>query len=138
MDMKNLLNKSMIMYLDNVLFLYCVYLIRFLDDLGKNLAVPSKNAMTFLTSACISSIPQENRPKGTSILQLTVSDRDASHNGPPFTFTVVDGNEGDAFHINQQGTLLTVGVLNRKHKEQYLLQAQVSHTTEVTSVERLH
>ncbi|XP_037830702.1 protocadherin Fat 1a isoform X5 [Kryptolebias marmoratus] len=78
------------------------------------------------SQANYSLIIQENRPKGTSILQLTVRDRDASHNGPPFTFTIVDGNEGDAFHVNQQGTLLTVGMLNRKHKEQYLLQAQVS------------
>ncbi|XP_033985117.1 protocadherin Fat 1a isoform X1 [Trematomus bernacchii] len=71
-------------------------------------------------------IIQENRPKGTSVLQLTVTDRDASHNGPPFTFAIVDGNEGDAFHINQQGALVAVGALNRKSTEHYLLQAQVS------------
>uniref|UniRef100_A0A3B5L9E8 Uncharacterized protein n=1 Tax=Xiphophorus couchianus TaxID=32473 RepID=A0A3B5L9E8_9TELE len=69
---------------------------------------------------------QENRPKGTSILQLAVSDRDASHNGPPFTFAIVKGNEGGVFHINQQGALVTTGVLSRKTKEHYLLQAQVS------------
>ncbi|KAM6940342.1 protocadherin Fat 1a isoform 2-T2 [Xenentodon cancila] len=78
------------------------------------------------SQANYSLIIQENRPKGTSVLQLTVSDRDASHNGPPFTFTIVDGNEGDAFRINQQGALVTVGVLNRKTKEHYLLEAQVS------------
>lgn len=42
----------------------------------------------------------------------------------------MDGNEGDAFHINQQGALVAVGALNRKSKEHYLLQAQVSHSTE--------
>ncbi|KAK2918784.1 protocadherin Fat 1a isoform X2 [Channa argus] len=78
------------------------------------------------SQANYSLIIQENRPKGTSVLQLTVTDRDASHNGPPFTFTIVDGNDGDAFHINQQGALVAVGVLNRKSKEHYLLQAQVS------------
>ncbi|MED6264863.1 long-chain fatty acid transporter fat1, partial [Characodon lateralis] len=78
------------------------------------------------SQANYSLIIQENRPKGTSILQLTVSDRDASHNGPPFTFTIVDGNEGGAFHINQQGVVVTMGVLSRKTKEHYLLQAQVS------------
>uniref|UniRef100_A0A3Q1I5G8 FAT atypical cadherin 1a n=1 Tax=Anabas testudineus TaxID=64144 RepID=A0A3Q1I5G8_ANATE len=71
-------------------------------------------------------IIQENRPEGTSVLQLTVTDRDASHNGPPFTFAIVDGNDDEAFHINQQGALVAVGVLNRKSKEHYLLQAQVS------------
>ncbi|KAM4594935.1 protocadherin Fat 1a isoform 6-T10 [Fundulus diaphanus] len=78
------------------------------------------------SQANYSLIIQENRPKGTSILQLTVSDRDASHNGPPFTFTIVDGNVGGAFHINQQGAVVTMGVLSRKTKENYLLQAQVS------------
>lgn len=78
------------------------------------------------SQANYSLIIQENRPAGTSVLQLTVSDRDASHNGPPFTFAIVDGNEGDAFHINQQGALVTVGALNRKSQEHYLLQAQVS------------
>uniref|UniRef100_A0A7N8XKY0 FAT atypical cadherin 1a n=1 Tax=Mastacembelus armatus TaxID=205130 RepID=A0A7N8XKY0_9TELE len=78
------------------------------------------------SQANYSLIIQENQPKGTSVLQLTVTDRDASHNGPPFTFAIVDGNEGDVFHINQQGALVAVGVLNRKSKEHYLLQAQVS------------
>lgn len=79
---------------------------------------------------CPSCVPQENRPKGASVLQLLVTDRDASHNGPPFTFAIVDGNKGDAFHINQQGNLVAVGALNRKSKEHYLLQAQVSHGAE--------
>uniref|UniRef100_A0A3P8RFC4 FAT atypical cadherin 1a n=1 Tax=Astatotilapia calliptera TaxID=8154 RepID=A0A3P8RFC4_ASTCA len=78
------------------------------------------------SQANYSLIIQENRPTGTSVLQLTVTDRDASHNGPPFTFAIVAGNDGDAFHINQQGALVAMGVLNRKHKENYLLQAQVS------------
>uniref|UniRef100_A0A672IB29 FAT atypical cadherin 1a n=1 Tax=Salarias fasciatus TaxID=181472 RepID=A0A672IB29_SALFA len=52
------------------------------------------------SQANYSLIIQENRPQGTSVLQLTVTDRDASHNGPPFTFAIVDGNEGDAFRIN--------------------------------------
>lgn len=76
----------------------------------------------------LSGPPQENRPKGTSVLQLTVTDRDASHNGPPFTFAIVDGNEGDAFHISEQGALVAAGALKRKNVEHYLLQAQVSHS----------
>nr|XP_020476445.1 protocadherin Fat 1 isoform X3 [Monopterus albus] len=78
------------------------------------------------SQANYSLIIQENRPKGTSVLHLTVTDRDASHNGPPFTFAIVDGNEGDVFNINQQGALVAVGALNRKSKEHYLLQVQVS------------
>ncbi|KAL1023572.1 hypothetical protein UPYG_G00042580 [Umbra pygmaea] len=71
-------------------------------------------------------IIQENRPTGTSMLQLAVSDRDATHNGPPFTFVVVDGNEGGVFEVNQQGVLLVVGELKRKPKEDYLLNVQVA------------
>lgn len=85
---------------------------------------------TSCNKSLLSCVPQENRPKGTSVLQLTVTDRDASHNGPPFAFVIADGNDGDVFHINQQGALVAVGVLNRKSKEHYLLQAQVSHRTE--------
>ncbi|XP_056266099.1 protocadherin Fat 1a isoform X2 [Pseudoliparis swirei] len=78
------------------------------------------------SQANYSLIIQENRPKGTSVLQLVVTDRDASHNGPPFTFAIVDGNEADAFHIDERGALVAVGALNKKSKEHYLLQAQVS------------
>lgn len=67
-----------------------------------------------------------------------MTDRDASHNGPPFTFAIVDGNEGDAFHISERGALVAVGALKRKNVEHYLLQAQVSHSggREAASISR--
>uniref|UniRef100_A0AAY3ZWT0 FAT atypical cadherin 1 n=1 Tax=Denticeps clupeoides TaxID=299321 RepID=A0AAY3ZWT0_9TELE len=71
-------------------------------------------------------IIQENRPVGTSVLQLSVTDRDATHNGPPFTFTIISGNEADAFQINPQGELLAASQLSRHKKDQYLLHVQVS------------
>ncbi|XP_062865096.1 protocadherin Fat 1a [Trichomycterus rosablanca] len=71
-------------------------------------------------------IIQENRPVGTSILQLAVSDRDASHNGPPFSFSIVDGNDEDVFEITPQGALVSVGKLSRRAKENYVLEIQVS------------
>uniref|UniRef100_A0A4W5NWP6 FAT atypical cadherin 1a n=1 Tax=Hucho hucho TaxID=62062 RepID=A0A4W5NWP6_9TELE len=71
-------------------------------------------------------IVQENRPMGTSVVQLIVTDRDATHNGPPFAFAIVDGNEGGVFEVNQQGTLLVVEELKRKTKENYLLNVQVA------------
>lgn len=69
---------------------------------------------------------QENRPVGTSVLQFTVTDRDATHNGPPFTFSIVSGNEDSAFQINPQGELVAAISLRRQAKDQYLLQIQVS------------
>ncbi|KAJ8383464.1 hypothetical protein AAFF_G00220600 [Aldrovandia affinis] len=71
-------------------------------------------------------ILQENGPVGASVLQLAVTDRDASHNGPPFSFTIVGGNEGNAFQMTRQGALLTATPLKRTLKDHYLLQAQVA------------
>ncbi|KAG9335984.1 hypothetical protein JZ751_003383 [Albula glossodonta] len=71
-------------------------------------------------------ILQENGPIGNSVLQLTVTDRDASHNGPPFSFTIVSGNDGNIFQMSQQGALLTSAPLKRTVKEHYLLQVQVA------------
>lgn len=62
---------------------------------------------------------------GTSVVQLIVTDRDATHNGPPFAFTIINGNEGGVFEVNQQGALLVVEELKRKTKENYLLNVQV-------------
>lgn len=68
---------------------------------------------------------QENRPVGTSVLQLSVSDRDASHNGPPFSFSIVSGNEDHTFDITSQGALVSIGTLSRRNKDNYVLEIQV-------------
>ncbi|XP_060102406.1 protocadherin Fat 1 isoform X1 [Heteronotia binoei] len=71
-------------------------------------------------------IIQENKPVGFNIQQLLVTDKDSSHNGPPFLFTLVTGNEDNAFEINQQGILATAIQLKRKVKDHYLLQIKVA------------
>uniref|UniRef100_A0A452U7E0 FAT atypical cadherin 1 n=1 Tax=Ursus maritimus TaxID=29073 RepID=A0A452U7E0_URSMA len=71
-------------------------------------------------------IIQENKPVGFSVLQLVVSDKDSSHNGPPFFFTVVSGNDDGAFEVNQQGVLLTSAAIKRKVKDHYLLHVKVA------------
>uniref|UniRef100_A0A2K6NG81 FAT atypical cadherin 1 n=1 Tax=Rhinopithecus roxellana TaxID=61622 RepID=A0A2K6NG81_RHIRO len=71
-------------------------------------------------------IIQENKPVGFSVLQLVVTDEDSSHNGPPFFFTIVTGNDDEAFEINQQGVLLTSSAIKRKEKDHYLLQVKVA------------
>uniref|UniRef100_A0A8D0DTW5 FAT atypical cadherin 2 n=1 Tax=Salvator merianae TaxID=96440 RepID=A0A8D0DTW5_SALMN len=69
---------------------------------------------------------QENSPVGTSVLELVMSDRDSLENGPPYSFQITEGNERKAFQVNQDGVLVTSSILNRKVKEQYLLQVQVT------------
>ncbi|XP_068134762.1 protocadherin Fat 1 isoform X2 [Hyperolius riggenbachi] len=71
-------------------------------------------------------IIQENKPIGFSVLHLVVTDKDSSHNGPPFTFTILSGNDDNTFQINQQGVLTTVATLSRKANDQYMLQVQVA------------
>lgn len=68
---------------------------------------------------------QENKPVGFSVLQLVVTDKDSSHNGPPFFFTIVSGNEDGAFDVNQQGVLLTSTAIRRNVKDHYLLHVKV-------------
>lgn len=71
-------------------------------------------------------IIQENKPVGSSVQQLVVTDRDSSHNGPPFFFSIVSGNEEGTFEVNQQGALLTSAAINRKVKDHYLLHVKVA------------
>ncbi|XP_053110313.1 protocadherin Fat 1 isoform X2 [Hemicordylus capensis] len=71
-------------------------------------------------------IIQENKPIGFSIQQLVVTDKDSSHNGPPFFFALVSGNEDNAFEINQQGVLTTAIQLKRKVKDHYFLHIKVT------------
>lgn len=64
---------------------------------------------------------------GTSVLELIMSDRDSPENGPPYSFQITQGNDGKAFEVTQNGLLVTSSILNRRMKEQYLLQVQVEH-----------
>jgi hypothetical protein len=79
-----------------------------------------------LTRAC-SWATQENKPIGTSILQLSVVDQDSSHNGPPFDFRILTGNEGGEFVLEKDGTLVANQVFRRDLAPQYVIQIQVGN-----------
>lgn len=70
-------------------------------------------------------LPQENKPIGTSILQLSVIDQDSSHNGPPFDFRILSGNEGGEFVLEKDGTLVANQVFRRDLATEYVIQIQV-------------
>ncbi len=70
-------------------------------------------------------LPQENKPIGTSILQLSVTDQDSSHNGPPFDFRILSGNEGGEFVLEKDGTLVANQVFRRDLTTEYIIQIQV-------------
>uniref|UniRef100_A0A8I6GFB7 FAT atypical cadherin 1 n=1 Tax=Rattus norvegicus TaxID=10116 RepID=A0A8I6GFB7_RAT len=71
-------------------------------------------------------IIQENKPVGFSVLKLVVTDKDSSHNGPPFSFAIVSGNDDNMFEVNQHGVLLTAATVKRKVKDHYLLHVKVA------------
>uniref|UniRef100_A0AAQ5YXC9 FAT atypical cadherin 3b n=1 Tax=Amphiprion ocellaris TaxID=80972 RepID=A0AAQ5YXC9_AMPOC len=52
-------------------------------------------------------IIQLNQAVSTTLLKLSVSDKDSPKNGPPFEFRIVSGNEGSFFALDQTGTLRT-------------------------------
>lgn len=88
--------------------------------------------MMFETNIIITSLyvivcllPQENKPIGTSILQLSVIDQDSSHNGPPFDFRILSGNEGGEFVLEKDGTLVANQVFRRDLATEYVIQIQV-------------
>uniref|UniRef100_A0A3B4E9G9 FAT atypical cadherin 1a n=1 Tax=Pygocentrus nattereri TaxID=42514 RepID=A0A3B4E9G9_PYGNA len=78
------------------------------------------------SQANYSLIIQESLPAGASVLQLSVSDRDAPQNGPPFSYNILKGNEGKSFSIDQQGVIRTTTSLRSSEKDQYVLHIQVS------------
>ncbi|XP_048454119.1 protocadherin Fat 3a isoform X2 [Rhincodon typus] len=71
-----------------------------------------------------SAVIQENKSVGTNILHLSVTDKDSSHNGPPFTFTIVAGNDGNEFVLDQQGVLRSAIVFKQRDATEYLLHVQ--------------
>uniref|UniRef100_A0A8C2DIR3 FAT atypical cadherin 3a n=1 Tax=Cyprinus carpio TaxID=7962 RepID=A0A8C2DIR3_CYPCA len=69
---------------------------------------------------------QENKPLGTSVLQLSVIDNDASHNGPPFHFRILSGNEGAWFKLDREGLLTSNQVFRRSEGTEYVIHVQAS------------
>ncbi|XP_045930210.1 protocadherin Fat 3a [Micropterus dolomieu] len=82
------------------------------------------NPPTF-SPANLTTVIQENKPIGTSIIQLSVTDQDSSHNGPPFDFRILSGNEGGEFVLEKDGTLVANQVFRREMAE-YVIQIQVT------------
>ena len=78
-----------------------------------------------LSSLLIYSLMQENKPVGSSILQLVVTDRDSFHNGPPFSFSILSGNEEEAFALDSDGILRSAVVFRHMESPEYVLCVQV-------------
>ncbi|XP_066522855.1 protocadherin Fat 3a isoform X2 [Hoplias malabaricus] len=78
------------------------------------------NPPTF-TPANHTAVIQENKPIGTSVIQLSVIDKDSSHNGPPFHFRILSGNEGAWFKLDREGLLTSNQMFRRTEGTEYTL-----------------
>ncbi|XP_053502499.1 protocadherin Fat 3a [Ictalurus furcatus] len=67
---------------------------------------------------------QENKPIGTSVLQLSVTDKDAAHNGPPFHFRILTGNDGVWFALDREGLLTSNQMFRRSERTEYVIQVE--------------
>ncbi|KAG7169023.1 fat-like cadherin-related tumor suppressor-like, partial [Homarus americanus] len=69
---------------------------------------------------------QEDKPVNHLVFKFDVIDKDdAAHNGGPFTFEIISGNDNTAFRITQDGHLRTATKFNHKVKGHYRLQIRV-------------
>uniref|UniRef100_A0A3B4E4W2 FAT atypical cadherin 3b n=1 Tax=Pygocentrus nattereri TaxID=42514 RepID=A0A3B4E4W2_PYGNA len=81
------------------------------------------NAPVF-SPANASAVIQLNKPAGTTILTLSVSDNDSPRNGGPFEFRIVSGNEDSAFSLDQNGELRSNRVFGPDATREYTLEIQ--------------
>ncbi|KAF5898226.1 protocadherin Fat 3-like, partial [Clarias magur] len=65
-----------------------------------------------------------NKPAGTTILTLSVSDNDSPRNGGPFEFLIVSGNEDNAFTLDRNGELRSNKVFELHATREYVLKIQ--------------
>ncbi|KAM9332560.1 protocadherin Fat 3 [Pholidichthys leucotaenia] len=69
---------------------------------------------------------QLSQAAGTTLLKLSVNDKDSPRNGPPFEFRIVSGNEGDFFSLDQTGTLRTNRVFGTEAPREFTLEIQAT------------
>ncbi|XP_036379708.1 protocadherin Fat 3-like [Megalops cyprinoides] len=67
---------------------------------------------------------QVDKPVGTSILQLSVTDQDSSLNGAPFEFQIISGNTENAFILDQAGVFWSNCIFGLDGTREYTIQVQ--------------
>ncbi|XP_034945358.1 fat-like cadherin-related tumor suppressor homolog isoform X2 [Chelonus insularis] len=72
-----------------------------------------------------SAVIQEDKKLGHVVLKFIVTDNDIAPNAEPYTFDFRSGNDGDAFRLEQDGTLRTAMKFNSRVKDHYLLHIRV-------------
>ena len=68
---------------------------------------------------------QEDEEITAGILQFSVTDDDLDPNGPPFTFDIIEGDEGKKFRVDKSGNLRIASKLNRQVTATYEMVVRV-------------
>ncbi|XP_077448375.1 protocadherin Fat 3 isoform X3 [Stigmatopora argus] len=71
-------------------------------------------------------VVQLSQASGSVLLRLSVSDKDSPRNGPPFEFSLVSGNEGGFFTLDQAGTLRSDREFSPESPREFTLEVQAS------------
>lgn len=69
---------------------------------------------------------QLNQAAGTTLLKLSITDKDSPRNGPPFEFRIVSGNEENFFSLDQTGTLKANRAFGPEAPREFTLEVQVA------------
>uniref|UniRef100_A0A673ATT1 FAT atypical cadherin 3b n=1 Tax=Sphaeramia orbicularis TaxID=375764 RepID=A0A673ATT1_9TELE len=78
------------------------------------------------TPANSTAIIQLNQASGSTLLKLSVTDKDSPRNGPPFEFLIKSGNEGNFFSLDQMGNLRSNRALGPEAPREFTLEIQAS------------
>ena len=68
---------------------------------------------------------QEDAEITSAILQFSVTDNDLDPNGAPFTFDIIEGDEGKKFRVDKSGNLRIASKLNRQVTATYEMVVRV-------------
>ncbi|XP_057676860.1 protocadherin Fat 3 isoform X2 [Corythoichthys intestinalis] len=69
-------------------------------------------------------VVQLSQASGSVLLRLSVSDKDSPRNGPPFEFSLVSGNKGGFFTLDQMGTLKSDREFSPESPREFTLEVQ--------------
>lgn len=97
---------------------------------GKNKAIAVSHNTHTACDAIFSISYQLNQAAGSTLLRLSVSDKDSPRNGPPFEFRIMSGNEENFFSMDQSGTLRSNRVLGPDLPREFTLEIQVKSKIE--------
>ncbi|KAK0095182.1 hypothetical protein PV326_009029, partial [Microctonus aethiopoides] len=79
----------------------------------------------YFTQQNYSAVVQEDKKLGHIVMKFDVTDADIAPNAEPYTYDFRSGNEGDAFRLDQDGTLRTAMKFNSRVKNHYTLHIRV-------------